>query len=72
MNSPETGDKVRYVDENSQIFDANVQAAFKDGPVNIRISDTNYDITRVAHDPDKAPVTWHWPEEEANATNITV
>lgn len=64
MQEPETGDKVRYVDENETIFDANVQAAFKDGPVNIRIIDTNYDITRVLRDPEKGPHTWHWGNEE--------
>lgn len=64
MQEPETGDKVRYVDENGTIFDANVQCAFRDGPVNIRIIDTNYDITRVVHDASKAPNTWHWPDEE--------
>ena len=63
MQDPETGDKVRYVDESGTIFDANVQAAFRDGPVNLRIIDTDYDIKRVTHDPDKAPITWHWPED---------
>lgn len=64
MQEPETGDKVRYVDENGTIFDANVQCAFRDGPVNLRIIDTDYDIKRVTHDPEKGPNTWHWGNEE--------
>ncbi len=64
MQEPETGDKVRYVDENGTILDANVQCAFRDGPVNLRIIDTTYDILRVSYDHEKGPNTWHWGNEE--------
>ena len=64
MNNPSTGDKVRYVGDSGVISDANVQAAFIDGPVNLRIIETNYDIYRISYGEDKSTNTWHWPNEE--------
>lgn len=63
MQSVETGDKVRYVDENGKIFDANVQAALMDGFINLRIIDANYDIRRIPYDANQSPMSWHWGYE---------